>query len=184
MAIQTTTATTTVTYTTTTVLPKEFSPKPIDPSRDDMDFENDIDNGGNGRKGGSVVDNLPIPAWAKAILKGMLGESDNGGGNLPSSADASKSIRDFQKDKNIGLLSADQLKQMAETGYCTMPNGERKLVPPDVQAAAQKMMDNNGELFKKLESAIRGSHDGLLSAADYDAALKDGSIGKPGTADS
>ena len=144
-------------------------------SNDDIDFKLGGDDGG-----ASAFDNLPLPAWAKAALKNLFGGAD---ANLPSSSDAAKNIRDFQKDNNIPLLSSAQIKEMADTGYCQMPNGERHQVPPDVQASAQKMMANNGELFKKLETAIRPEHDGLLSAADYDAALKDGSIGKPGTAD-
>jgi hypothetical protein len=144
----------------------------------EQDFENcGTDNDGDGS---SAIDNLPLPGWMKAALKSMFGETGDG---LPSSSDAAKSLRDFQKDHDIGLLGSEQVKHMAETGYCTMPNGKQELVPEEVQLAAQKMMANNGELFKKLETAIRPNHDGLLSAADYDAALKDGSIGKPGTAD-
>ncbi len=184
MAIQTTTITTTTTsYTSTTGLPKDFTPKNLLPSYDDTDIGGNQHHNHTGGNGGRAIDNLPLPAWAKALLKSVLGDSGSAGSNLPSSADAAKSIRDFQKENKIGLLSSDQVKQMADTGYCTLPNGERVQVPPDIQAAAQKMMENNGDLFKKLESAIRGSHDGLLSAADYDAALKDGSIGKPGTND-
>jgi DNA replication initiation complex subunit (GINS family) len=145
---------------------------------DNSDFEKFGDDDDAGDESG--IDKLPLPGWAKALLKNMLGDSSNG---LPSSADAAKNLRDFQKENGIGLLNVDQVKQMADTGYVTMPGGEKKMVPPDVQAAAEKMMANNGELFKKLETAIRPEHDGLLSAADYDAALKDGSIGKPGTED-
>jgi DNA replication initiation complex subunit (GINS family) len=144
--------------------------------------DTDIDNFDKGDDGGKegAFDSLPLPAWAKKALKNMFGDA---GSNLPSSADAAKTLRDFQKQNDIGLLSSEQVQQMADTGYCKMPNGDEKLVPPEIQAAAQKMMANNGELFKKLETAIRPEHDGLLSAADYDAALKDGSIGKPGTPD-
>lgn len=142
---------------------------------DDSDFDLGDDGGS-----ASAFDNLPLPAWAKAALRNLFGGAD---ANLPSSSDAAKTLRDFQRNEGINLLSSEQVQQMADTGYCTKPNGERELVPPEVQLAAQKMMANNGELFKKLETAIRPEHDGLLSAADYDAALKDGSIGKPGTAD-
>ncbi|SFV13849.1 hypothetical protein [Pseudoduganella namucuonensis] len=143
--------------------------------------DTDIDNGQDNNGGdGGAFDNLPLPAWAKSALKSLFGGPD---ANLPSSSDAAKTIRDFQKQNDIGLLGSEQVQQMAETGYCTMPNGETEPVPENVKAAAQKMMANNGELFKKLETAIRPEHDGLLSAADYDAALKDGSIGKPGTRD-
>ncbi|WP_256082235.1 hypothetical protein, partial [Massilia sp. YIM B04103] len=51
-------------------------------------------------------------------------------------------------------------------------------VPEEVQLAAQKMLENNGELFKSLESATNGKHDGLLGQGDYDEALKDGTISK------
>lgn len=144
----------------------------------EQDFESSVCEGN--RDDSSAIDKLPLPAWFKAALKGVLGDSGDG---LPSSANAAKTLRDFQKENDIGLLGSEQVKHMAETGYCTMPNGKQELVPEQVQLAAQKMMANNGELFKKLETAIRPNHDGLLSAADYDAALKDGSIGKPGTAD-
>ena len=142
---------------------------------DDSDLQLGDDDGGAG-----AFDKLPLPAFLKAALKNLFSGAD---ANLPSSADAARTIRDFQKENNIALLSSSQIQEAADTGYCQMPNGERQLVPPEVQAAAQKMMANNGELFKKLETSIRPEHDGLLSAADYDAALKDGSIGKPGTAD-
>ena len=165
------------------------SPEPTtllsDYDYDSLNDGNDIDSGGstpNGGNNGSSIDKLPLPDFLKAFLKNLLGDSGDSG-SLPSNADAARTIHDFQGEKKTGMLNSDQVKQMADTGYCKMPNGEIIQVPPDVQAAAQKMMANNGDLFKKLESAIRGSHDGLLSQEDYDAALKDGSIGKPGTAD-
>jgi len=97
-------------------------------------------------------------------------------GNLPSDASAAKTINDFQKDKDIGLLSVENLKMMAETGYCKDKNGNTVQVPEETQAAAQKMMENNGELFKKLESATDGKHDGKLGQGDYGHAIDDGTI--------
>ncbi len=163
------------------------SPEPTtllsDYDYDSLNDGSDIDSGDSTPHGGkgSPIDKLPLPDFLKAFLKNLLGDSGNTGNGLPSNADAAKTIHDFQGEKKTGLLGSDQIKQMADTGYCKMPNGEIIQVPPDVQAAAQKMMANNGDLFKKLESIIRGSHDGLLSQEDFDAALKDGSIGKPGT---
>jgi hypothetical protein len=97
-------------------------------------------------------------------------------GRLPSDASAAKTINEFQKDKDIGLLSVENLKMMAETGYCKDKNGKTVQVPEEIQAAAQKMMENNGELFKKLESATDGKHDGKLGRGDYGMAIKDGTI--------
>ena len=65
---------------------------------------------------------------------------------------------------------------MAQTGYCKDKDGNTVQVPEEVQLAAQKMLENNSALFKTLEASVTGKHDGQLSTADYDAAVKDGSI--------
>ncbi|HVK93278.1 MAG TPA: hypothetical protein VM571_00965 [Noviherbaspirillum sp.] len=183
MAIQTTTVVTT--YTTT--IPDEKFPGRLPSHGDDCceHDETDIGEGGGGYSHGgknNIIDGLPLPKWMKDLIKDLLGHQP-APSNLPSSSDAAKSINDFQNKHNIGLLSSEQMKQMAETGYCKLPNGETIQVPPDVQAAAQKMMENNGSLFKKLESATDGNYDGKLGKGDYKEAIKDGTIGEPGTRD-
>ena len=127
----------------------------------------------------SFLDSLNIPDVLKNILRELMGQAranGNGDSGLPSESGAAKTINQFQKDNNINLLSSQQVKQMADTGYYTDKDGTTKQVTPEVQLAAMKMMDNGGELFKKLESAHNGKHDGLLSQVDYSDALKDGSL--------
>ncbi|TWC67302.1 hypothetical protein [Herbaspirillum sp. SJZ099] len=127
----------------------------------------------------AFLDNLNIPDVLKNILRELMGQAranGNGSSGLPSESGAAKTINQFQKDNNIDLLSSKQVQQMAETGYFTDKDGNTKQVPPEVQLAAVKMMDNGGELFKKLESAHNGKHDGLLSQVDYSDALQDGSL--------
>ena len=132
-----------------------------------------------GQQGDSFLDSLDIPDVLKNLLREMMGQASAGGGSgngLPSESGAAKTINQFQKDNNIDLLSSQQVQQMAQTGYFTDKDGNTKQVPPEVQLAAMKMMDNGGELFKKLESAHNGKHDGLLSQVDYSDALQDGSL--------
>lgn len=126
-----------------------------------------------------VIDGLPLPKWAKTRLKKWLGYSGNGDGSLPlpTSAKAAKLISEFQSQHSIKLLSIEQMQEMADTGYCTLP-GRTVQVPPEVQAAALKFMANNAELFKRLESAVTGDYDGLISRADYLEILTNGSMGK------
>ena len=126
-----------------------------------------------------VIDGLPLPKWAKTRLKKWLGYSGNGDGSLPlpTSARAAKIISEFQSQNSIKLLSIEQMQEMADTGYCTLP-GRTIRVPPEVQAAALKFMANNAALFKRLESAVTGDYDGLLSRADYLEILTNGSMGK------
>jgi hypothetical protein len=45
-----------------------------------------------------------------------------------------------------------------------------------LQAAAQKLLENNAEGFKQLESAKTGKHDGLVGTGDYDAGVEDGTF--------
>lgn len=129
-----------------------------------------------------VLDELGLPAWLKNAARNML-LSGEGGSQLPSESSAAKTINDFQKDNNIRYLSPDQVKQMAETGYFTDKDGKTRLVPGDVQLAAQRMMANGGELYRKLESAKNGEHDGKLSQEDYRCAVKDGTISANGGSD-
>jgi hypothetical protein len=56
---------------------------------------------------------------------------------------------------------------MATTGYCTDKDGRTIQVPEEVRQAAQRMAANNYALFKELESATNGEHDGRLSMKDY-----------------
>ena len=141
-------------------------------SRDDSDSAWD----GNGD---NVLNNLPLPAWARTYLKKWLGPE--AGNALPSSADAFKTVRDFQKQNRTGLLSIDQMQQMAKTGYCTLSNGKIIRTPPEIRDAAQKFMENNGALFKRMEASIGGKLGGSPDRAACQEALKNGSIGKPAT---
>jgi len=99
-----------------------------------------------------------------------------GGRTLPSDSTAVNTIEKYQKDNGIGLISADQMLQMAQTGYFTDKDGNTKQVPPEVQAAAQAYMANGGELFKKIEAAVTGKHDGLLGQNDPGQAREDGTV--------
>ncbi|WP_155835289.1 hypothetical protein, partial [Herbaspirillum sp. RV1423] len=137
----------------------------------------DLHQGGNNMPPDQVaawINNLPVPEGIKNYLRNMMGVGTQGA--LPSDASAAKTINQFQKDNNIGLLSVQQMQQMAETGYYTDKNGKSIQVTPEVQAAAQAFMANNGALFKKMESAKNGQYDGLLSTADYDSAISSGKI--------
>ncbi|RZI42200.1 hypothetical protein EGT07_13325 [Herbaspirillum sp. HC18] len=88
---------------------------------------------------------------------------------MPSAASATKTIHDFQQNVLNGeMLSASQMDEMARTGFLTR-NGKSMMVPPEVQAAAQRYMANGGQLFKLME-AVNGPHDGLLATIDYDKA--------------
>jgi hypothetical protein len=104
----------------------------------------------------------------------------SGNTNLPSDSSAVNTIKNFQNDKNTGMLSDTQMKQMADTGYLTGKDGKTIQVPPEVQQAAKTYMANDGELFKKIESATNGKHDGLLATWDADAAVMDGSVSANG----
>lgn len=138
---------------------------------EDDEFEDAESDGARG--GHSAINKLPLPGWAKSFLKNVLANSSSA---MPSSSEAARTLREFQKENGIDLLSSEDVQEMAETGYRTMPGGARRPVPRHIQAAAKKMMENNGKLFKKLQTAIRREHFGWLSAADYDAVLKDGSM--------
>ncbi|UMR32241.1 hypothetical protein MJ904_08750 [Massilia sp. MB5] len=144
------------------------------------DIEHGHRHGGHGRDALSdAIDDLPLPGWIKERAKHSLGLGDCGQ-HLPSDSGAAKTINAFQKEHDIGLMSVGQMKQMAETGYFTDKNGKTIQVPEEVQLAAQKMMANNAELFKKMESATDGKHDGQLGKGDYNEAIKDGTISRNG----
>lgn len=176
------------------VLPESVLPAPILPRRtaehrgllpgdydcESLDDDGDIESGDSSNKSSisNRIDKLPLPNFFKSFLKSLVSDSGNTGNRLPSASDAARSMRDFQKQNNISVLSRANVKQMADTGFCTLPGDRIIPVSPDVRRAAQKMMENNGALFKKLESSSRGSEDGLLSKKDYDDLLKNGSIGK------
>jgi len=133
---------------------------------------------GNKESLADAIDDLALPSWLKGLAKNMMGVGEES--NLPSESGAAKTINNFQKEHDIGLLSVEQMQKMAETGYCTGKDGKTFQVPEEVQQAAQKMMANNGELFKKMESATDGNYDGKLGQGDYGNAIKDGTISKNG----
>ncbi|AVR94348.1 hypothetical protein [Pseudoduganella armeniaca] len=178
MSATITTTTTTTTYTTSdTFYGGSFKPRSGDGGPD----SHDICHGNHAPQGGKeslsdAIDDMPVPSWVKAMAKNILGVEDDS--KLPSESSAAKTINNFQKEHDIGLLSVEQMQKMAETGYCTGKDGKTFQVPEEVQLAAQRMMANNGELFKKLESATDGKHDGQLGQGDYGNAIKDGTISK------
>lgn len=152
---------------------------PLGPESSDILFAPSPRNQGSPESLADVLDELGLPAWLKNAARNMLLSGD-GGSQLPSESSAAKTINTFQKDNGIRYLSPEQVKQMAETGYFTDKNGNTSLVSGDVQLAAQKMMANGGELYRKLESAKNGEHDGKLSQEDYRYAVKDGTISANG----
>ncbi|MBJ7311929.1 hypothetical protein ACFOLJ_03110 [Rugamonas sp. CCM 8940] len=142
--------------------------------------------GSRHERGSSAIDNLPIPNWLKRLLKESLREDNRGDGDgggrkerLPSASSAGATIKNFQNSALGGeMLSAKQMDQMARTGYLTKKDGSTVAVPDEVQSAAKRYMANGGALFKKIESAVTGGHDGLLSTDDYRKALKDGTLAR------
>jgi hypothetical protein len=84
-----------------------------------------------------------------------------------SEKSAVSTIRDFQKNGGPELINIDQMQDIA-SGKITKLGG--KEITPDVKAAAQAYVADNGALFDKMEAALKGEHDSKLSAADADAA--------------
>ena len=150
------TITTTTITTVTTNAPQFFGNMPLPNYFHDGQDSGDIGNG-NGGQGGQK-------------------NPGANGGNLPSEASSAKTIRDFQSQNNIGLLSIEQVRQMADSGYITGKDGKMTPVPPEVQMASQRMLANNAELFRKLEAAVTGKHDGLLSVADHQKSSDEGKL--------
>jgi lysozyme family protein len=105
----------------------------------------------------------------QAVMQGLLA-------NGQSEFEAGKTIDSFMKDNKINLLSADDVRDMAQTGYYKDKDGSLKPLPENVREAAEELMENGGELFKKLESANTGKQDGLLGHKDFGAAVKNGSL--------
>jgi hypothetical protein len=68
------------------------------------------------------------------------------------------------------------MDQMARTGYCTKSDGSTIAVPPDIQDAAKRFMAHDAALFRKMESATDGRHDGQLGLGDYNRAIAHGVI--------
>lgn len=184
MSATITTTTTTITTTFNNDLPGYVGPArhgsaPYGTDLNDIPYSHSPRGNGAPESLTDAIDDLDLPAWLKSAVKSMIGDGV-GGGQLPSDASAAKTINSFQKEHDIRYLSADQVKQMADTGYFTDKNGKSIQVPEEVQMAARTMMANGGELFKKLESATNGKHDGMLSKGDYTNAVKDGTISADG----
>lgn len=184
MSATITTTTTTITTSFDNDTPGAFRPSltggsPLGAESSDILFAPSQRNQGSPETLADVLDELGLPPWLKNAARNMLLAGD-GGSQLPSESSAAKTINSFQRDNGIRYLSPDQVKQMAETGYFTDKNGKTRLVEGDVQLAAQKLMANGGELYRKLESAKNGEHDGKLSQEDYRCAVKDGTISANG----
>ncbi|SFF95280.1 hypothetical protein SAMN05518865_106256 [Duganella sp. CF458] len=184
MSATITTTTTTITTTFDNDTPGYLRPSfnggsPLGAESSDILFAPSQRNQGSSDPLADVLDELGLPPWLKNAARNMLLAGD-GGNQLPSESSAAKTINSFQRDNGIRYLSPDQVKQMAETGYFTDKNGKTRLVDDDVRLAAQKMMANGGELYRKLESAKNGEHDGKLSQEDYRYAVKDGTISANG----
>ncbi|MCA1324567.1 hypothetical protein, partial [Herbaspirillum sp. alder98] len=132
---------------------------------------NDIHNGNSSNKNSAYVE-FDLPPAAKKFLDAILGTGGNG--SKMSEADAATTISQFQQDNKTGRLKPSQLQEMA-SGYFTK-DGKTDRVPDNVQQAAQMMMANGGELFKKTESATDGNFDGELGEGDAANAIKKGRI--------
>ena len=187
MSATITTTTTTITTNFDNDTPGAFRPvltggSPLGAESSDILFAPPSRNQGAPESLADVLDELGLPPWLKNAARNMLLAGD-GGSQLPSESSAARTINSFQKDNDIRYLSPDQVKQMAETGYFTDKNGKTSLVDGEVQLAAQKLMANGGELYRKLESAKNGEHDGKLSQEDYRYAVKDGTISANGGSD-
>ncbi|WP_050468494.1 hypothetical protein [Herbaspirillum chlorophenolicum] len=133
---------------------------------------NDIHNGNSSNKNSAYVE-FDLPPAAKRFLDAILGTGGNG--SKMSEADAANTISQFQQDNKTGRLKPSQLQEMAN-GYFTGKDGKTTRVPDNVQQAAQIMMANGGELFKKVESATDGKYDGELGEGDAANAIKKGRI--------
>ena len=72
------------------------------------------------------------------------------------------------------------MQEIADTGKCTLPDGQVITVPLQVQQAARKFMENGGFLFDRIESADDGNKDGILGARDgFVAAISKGLVPLP-----
>jgi hypothetical protein len=130
-----------------------------------------------------LIDRLPLPGFIKNMIRNALLEDmpEAALQVLPSEGKAAKTIHQFQKHELCGeRLTSGQMDQMARTGYLTKKDGTTIAVPSDVQCAAKRFMMNGGELFKKMESATNGKHDGQLGLGDYHKALHKGRISDGG----
>ncbi|WP_147375924.1 hypothetical protein [Noviherbaspirillum cavernae] len=82
---------------------------------------------------------------------------------------AASAMLDFMKtEAGCATLSVEQMEEIAETGYLTKADGTRIRVSDNVRKAAEKIMENGGGFFARLESAATGGHDGKLSFGDIE----------------
>jgi len=131
----------------------------------------DIGYQGGGQPGGnqgwdSVLNNMNVPEAIKDLIR-LTMKSSPQTEMLPSEASAVGTIQRFQKDNNIGLLSYDQMKEMATKGTLDgkpIPGSN----PEAVRDAAKTYMANGGSLFDRMEQARTGERDGKLGSTDPD----------------
>ena len=130
----------------------------------------------NGKKDG-IISQSDYPA---AIKNGIFNNAQETNHDLPAPARALKTIDDFvgQNYKSNGLLTKDQVTEIAQTGHMTLHNGTKIDVSPEVQQAARKLVENNYTLFDVLESAQDGKKDGKVGRNDYEAAFRKGNFGQ------
>lgn len=102
------------------------------------------------------------------------GQSPAGGQNSASDTKAVETMEKFQKNGGPGLVSYDQMKDIA-SGKISELGG--KEITPEVKAAAQAYVANNGALFDKMEAATDGKHDSQLGAGDPEQARKKDLVG-------
>ncbi|EJN02962.1 hypothetical protein [Herbaspirillum sp. YR522] len=121
-------------------------------------------NGNNSTDVEALLDKMNVPDSMRDFFRKIFSQS-NSGSNLPSEASAVNTMQQFQKKNDIGLISYDQMKGIAN-GDITELNG--KQIPPEVKKAAEAYVANNGALFDKVESATDGKHDSQLGAGDPD----------------
>jgi len=126
---------------------------------------------------GALFDKIESATDGKHDSQLSAGDADkavkNGLVNVPplSEKGAVATMEAFQKEGGPKHVSYDQMLGIA-SGDITKLGG--KEITPEVKAAAQAYVANNGALFDKIEAATDGKHDSRLGAGDPEQARKKG----------
>jgi len=99
----------------------------------------------------------------RAREKGLVGMTNG---------QAVDTIEQFQKLPGVGLISRDEMEEIATKGTLRGAGG----VPSDVRVAARVYMADDGALFDSVEAASTGENDGKLGRNDAANARRDGLI--------
>jgi hypothetical protein len=98
---------------------------------------------------------------------------------LPSASSAAKTIHDLQMTEMDGApVRVTDMDLLARTGYIHK-DGRARVASGEEREAAKRFMADGGTLFRKMESATDGRHDGKLGAGDYHEAIRKGIIHPP-----